>query len=231
MNETVFGRFIFILTNPGVAMDQVRDNPRWTAAALVIVACVAIYSGVTLHITGPEQVELLQETRFGEMMEAEQIEEMYAQFDNITMKTRILSGMQAGFATLISVLISTLVYLLFSRLSGGQGSFKQLLGVVMWASVVGLGVHSLAKIPLVLMKGSSMDVSLGLGVLAASRGPLDAVYQFLSMFDVFSLWALALVVLGLERIHGFNRNKATMVGVSGWLLIAMSMFGLGRLVM
>jgi len=231
MNEMVFSRFVTILTSPGAVMAQVRDLPRWTAAALIIVTCVAIYAGITLHITGPEQVDALQETRFGEMMDAEQIDEMYAQFEDIQFKNRVLSGLQAGFASLISVFVWTLVYLLFGKLAGGQGSFTQLLGVTMWSSYVGLGLHSLAKIPLVLAKGSAMDVSIGPAVLVASRGALDPVFQFLSMFDVFSLWGLYLVVLGLQSIHGFDRNKAAIVGGSGWLLIVLVLFGLGRLVM
>lgn len=231
MNETVFGRFVAIVTSPGVAMDAVRDQPRWTAAALAIVILVGLYTALTMHITGPEQLDMMQETRFGQMVPQEDLAAAYADFDELTPLKRVLNGLQGGFMTLVAIFVMSVVYLLFSRLAGGRGTYKQLLGVLFWSGFVGMGLQSLVKLPLVLQKGSALDVALGPAVLAASRGPLDPVFQFLSFFDVFSIWALVLLVMGLERIHAFPLGKAAAVGVSAWLLISMVMFGLARIVM
>lgn len=231
MYETVFGRFWAILAAPGLAMDAVREHPRWTAAALAIVLLVGMHTALTLPIAGPEQLDVMQQTRLGQLMSPEDLAAAYEQFENVTFMDRLLSGLQSGFMTLVSIFITSVVYLLFSRVAGGRGTYQQLLGVLFWSSVVSLGLAALVKTPLVLAKGSSMDVSLGPAILAAGNGPLDPVFQFLSLFEVFSLWGLALIVLGLERIHGFARGKAAVVGGGAWLLIVLVMFGLARVMM
>lgn len=229
MNESVLARFAAIITDPVGAMNAVRENPRWPAAALAIVLMVAFYSGSTMHITGPEQVDMMQETRIAEMMGPEAIEEMYAKYDEITTKDRIIVGMQAGFGSLFAVFVVSLVYMLFGKLAGGAGGMKQVLGVVAWANVVGMGLNALVNLPLVLSKGSSMDISLGPAILAAGRGVTDPVFQLLSMFDVFSIWTVVLIVLGFESVHGFARNKAATVVVGAWLLMSLTMFGVARM--
>ena len=229
MNESVFVRFVTIVTDPAATMNVVREHPRWAAAALAVVIMVAVYAGATMHITGPEQVDLMQITRFAEMLGPEQIDEMYAQFDEITATDRLMSGLQAGFGPLFALFVATLVYMLFGKLAGGEGSFRQVLGVIMWANVVGMGLNSLVKLPIVLAKGSSLDVALGPAILAAGRGPTDALFQLLSLFDLFTVWSVVLVVLGFESVHGFARNKAVTVVVGAYLLMSFTMFGLGRL--
>jgi len=231
MEDTVFARFYAIVAAPGAAMEAVRSQPRWTAAALAIVLMTGLLAALTMHIAGPEQLDMMQDTRLGRLMPAEDLEEAYAQFEDLSAMDRVLNGMQAGFGVLVMVFVLSAVYLLFSRLAGGRGTYPQLLGVLFWANFVSVGLASLVKLPLILAKGSSLTVSLGPALFFAGRGPLDPVFQFLSFFDVFSLWGLALIVLGLEKIHGFTRGKAAAVGGSAWLLIVLVMYGLARVVM
>ncbi|HPF34403.1 MAG TPA: YIP1 family protein [Candidatus Krumholzibacteria bacterium] len=230
MNETVFSRFYAIVVAPRAAMEAVRAEPRWTAAALAIVLMVAVLAAATVPIAGPEQLDMMQETSLGRHLPPEEIEQAYAQFEDMGLKDRLMSGLQAGFSVLVSLLIMSLVYLLFGRLAGGRATYQQILGVLFWANVVGIGLGSLVKLPLVLATGSSLRVSLGPALLMADRGPLDPMFQLLSFFDVFSLWAVALVVLGHEAVHGFARSKAAAVAGGAWLLMVSVMFGVARLV-
>lgn len=230
MNESALTRFVTIVTDPRGTMIAVRENPRWPAAMLAIVVMMGLYAGMTIHITGPEQVDMMQETRWGELMSAEDIDEMYARYDDVQAKDRLINGGQAGFGMVVVIFIAAAVYHLFAKLAGGAGSFKQTLGVIAWSSVISLGLSSLVKLPLVLARGASMDLAIGPAVLVADRGPLDATFQLLSMFDVFSIWAVVLVVFGYECVHGFTRNKAMTVAVSVFLLMNFVMFGIGQAV-
>ncbi len=228
MNETVFTRFWAILTAPEAVMEAVRHDPRWTAAALVTLLLVGFTTGATLHITGPEQMEMMENSRLMEIMPPEDIDEMWAEYDEISMSQRLTTGLQGGFGTLFAVFIMCLVYGLFGKLAAGTGTFRQVMGVCFWASYVGLGLSSLLKLPIVLSKGSSLDVSIGPAILFAGNGPTDAVFQFLSIFEFFTLWAVWLMIVGFERIHGFSRGKAAAVVVPAWLLMSLVMFGLTR---
>ncbi len=229
MNDSVLTRFWTIIVTPSLAMEAVRENPRILVAVLGVIVMMGVFTGATLEISGPEQVDLMRDTRFGRMMEPEQIEEMYDQYLNVTMKTRIISGIQGGFGGVAMAFIMGLVYFLFGKLAGGQGTFKQVIGAVMWSNVVALGYGSLIKWPLVVAKQTVMGVTLGPAVLVSERGFLDPVFGILSFFDIFSIWAVVLLVIGFEQVHGFARNKAATIVVATWLLVSLAMFGIGRL--
>ncbi len=231
MTESVTARFWKIFSAPGEAMAAVRDNPRWTLAALALILVMTAFGAATLHITGPENVDMMRDTRFGRMLDDEQIAEQYARYDDISGTDRLLHGLQTGFGVFVGVFISGLVYLLFCKLAGGTGSFAQTMGAVYWSSLIGVGLGSLVKWPLVLAKQSAFSVSTGLGLLAPDAAPTSATYQLLGFFDFFVIWSLVVLVIGFQHVHGFDRNKSATVTVMSWLLMNLAMFGLGRLFM
>ncbi len=229
MSDSVLSRFWTIVVNPSAAMEAVRERPRVLVAALAIIILLGIFSAATVHITGPEQVDMMRDTRFGEMMEPEQIEEMYDGYLNMTTKDLLMAAVPAGIGTAATVFVMGLVFLLIGKLAGGQGSFGQVMGVVFWSNVVAMGYGALVKWPLVIAKETMMGITLGPAVLVADRGYLDPLFGFLSLFDIFTVWGVVLIVIGFEKIHGFARNKAIAVVVATWLLISLVMFGIGRL--
>jgi len=229
MNDSVLTRFWTIVVNPSMAMEAVRERPRVLVAALAIIVMMGLFTAATMHIAGPEQVDVMRDTRFGRLMEAEDIDRMYDDYLNLTTVDRLKQAIPSGFGAAAMVFVMGLVFMLFGKLAGGRATFGQVQGVIFWANVVGLGYGALVKWPLALAKESVMGVSLGPAVLVSDRGYLDPLYQFLSMFDIFTVWGVVLVVIGFEKIHGFARPKAATVVVATWLLVSLIMFGIGRL--
>jgi hypothetical protein len=229
MNDSILSRFWTIIVDPSAAMEAVREKPRILVAVLGIVIMMGVFSGATVHISGPEQVDLMQDTRFGRMMEEQQIDEMYDQYLNVTLKDRVMHGIQGGFGGAAMAFIMGLIYMLFGKLAGGQGTFKQVMGAVMWTSVISLGFGSLIKWPLALAKQTVMGITLGPALLVSERGPLDPVFGLLSFLDIIGIWGVVVLVIGFEKVHGFARNKASVVVVATWLLMSLVMFGIGRL--
>ncbi|MBU0741946.1 YIP1 family protein [bacterium] len=229
MNDSVLTRFWTIIFNPSAAMAAVREKPRVLVAALAVILMMGFFTAATLHIAGPEQVDVMRDTRIGRMMPPEDIDKMYDDYLNLTTVDRVKQALPSGFGGAATVFVLGLVFLLFGKLAGGQGTFGQVMGVVFWSNVVSLGYASLIKWPLVLAKGSMMQVSLGPAVLVSGRGVLDPLFGLLSMFDVFTIWGVVLIVIGFEKVHGFARNKAVVAVVATWLLVSLVMFGIGRL--
>ncbi|MBC8424161.1 YIP1 family protein [bacterium] len=229
MNDSVLSRFWTIIVNPSAAMEAVRERPRVLVAALAIIILMGVFTAATVHIAGPEQADMMRDTRFGELMEPEQIEEMYDSYLDMTTKDRIMSALPAGFGSAAMVFVMGLVFLLFGKLAGGQGTFGQVMGVIFWSNVVSMGYAALIKWPLVLAKETVMGITLGPAVLVADRGFLDPLFGFLTLLDIFTVWGVVLIVIGFEKVHGFARNKAIAVVVATWLLISLVMFGIGRL--
>lgn len=93
----------------------------------------------------------------------------------------------------------------------GKASFKQLLSVMLYGEIINaLGI--LVVLPMVLAKGSIL-VSFSLGVLAASQGPESLLYLALSKIDLFIIWEIIVVGIGLSVVYNIPRNKGYVLSV------------------
>ncbi len=229
--DTLLGRIVAVFTNPQAAMEAVRENPRWTVAGLILIVLLGFYGATTLQISGPEQLDVMSETRLGQMMTPEQLQEQYDSYLDLSFTDRLLAGMQAGIGVFIGIMINALILLLFTKLAGGIGSFAQVMGVVFWANLIGMGLGTLVKWPLVFAKNSVFGVSTGLALLAPQADPTTLLYQVLSIFDVFAIWALYVIAVGFVKIHGFTFGKALTVTVMTWVLLNAIMVGFSQILM
>ncbi len=93
----------------------------------------------------------------------------------------------------------------------GRASFKSLLSVMLYGELI-YAVGNLLVLPLVLAK-DSLAVGLNLGILVADRGPQDVLYTALSKIDLFIIWEIMVVGIGLAIIYGFPRNKGYLMSV------------------
>jgi general stress protein CsbA len=127
-----------------------------------------------------------------------------------------LFGRIAGFVAsvvfpwiLLAVTAGVMV-LLFSVILGGGATFRQYVGVVAHASLIG-AVGQLAALPITLQKGV-VSSGITLGALAGGMDPESFLYQFLNAWNVFLIWQLVVMGLGASAI---NRRipAGTAVGV------------------
>ena len=93
----------------------------------------------------------------------------------------------------------------------GKASFKSLLSVMLYGELI-FAVGNLLVLPLVLAK-DSLAVGLNLGILVANRGVQDVLYAALSKIDIFIIWEIIVVGIGLSIIYGFPRNKGYKLSV------------------
>jgi hypothetical protein len=207
--DSVLSRLLGVFFSPGRAMAAVRERPLWLAAALIIVVITGVFSALTQHISAPEQMELMRDTKLFRMMPEEDYQQQY-----------------------IIIFIYGLLYLLFGKLAGGLGTFKQVMGVTFWAGIIPYGLGYLIRLPIVFAKHSIVEVSLGLAAFAPGADLISAKYQFLYFFgDLFVWWGLVVTAIGFAKVHGFQTGKAFTVTVLPWLLFTGFMFGLSRMFM
>lgn len=93
----------------------------------------------------------------------------------------------------------------------GKGSFKAVLSVMLYGELI-FAVGNLLIVPLVLAK-DSLAVGLNLGVLVASRGLQDPLFMALSKVDLFIIWEIIAIGIGMSVIYRFPRNKGLWLSV------------------
>jgi hypothetical protein len=230
--DNVGARLWGLIVKPGQVMAWVKERPLWWVAGIVLFVGMAAVSALTVHIADPEQMEVMRDTRLGQLTPAEQWQEEYENALAPSPVRRLVSGLTGGLGVWIMTFIYAALFLFFGKMAGGQATFKQVLGVTYWAMLAPYFFGSLLRLPLIFAKQSVMGVSLGLAALAPGAEITSAKYMALMTFGDFTVWwGLILIILGFGKINGFSWGKAATVVLLPWFLITGALFGLGRLVM
>ena len=215
-----------LVNHPTLAMESVASKPQLLIASLLVAVMSGIFMGVIMDVMIPEIMNMQLETlsTADARKAAQDMEMIYDFVEDPALWVRIVVGVLGGISSVIAVFITGFIFFFVCKIVGGMGSLAQILGVVMWANVIGTGFSSLFKMPVVLAKGSLMDVNFSPAILLANMDPQNTIYQILSIFDFFSIWMLVIIIIGLQVVHSFSRNKAVLVTVFTWF--AMSSFSI-----
>ena len=112
---------------------------------------------------------------------------------------------------LVPLLAAALALFWGNVVFAGRASFKSLLSVMLYGELI-YAVGNLIVLPMVLAK-DSLAVGLNLGILAADRGLQDPLFVALSKVDLFIIWEIIVIGIGLAIIYGFPRNKGYKLSV------------------
>lgn len=121
------------------------------------------------------------------------------------------------------VLVAGLLHL-GSTLLGGRGSMQGALNVAAWASLP-FAIRDLLRVVYMLSAGHAIT-SPGLSGFAMSGGFLP---QLLSRLDLFVVWYIVLLIIGLAIADGLSRGKAVFGVVTVILLVILAQAGLAGL--
>lgn len=230
--DSPVGRLRDLFARPSRLMDNVGARPLWWVPGLIIFAVMIVFSWLTLPISGPEQLEMMRDSKLMSMMPEEQWQAMYDDAMNVSTGKRVLQSLTGGFTGWITVIIFGFILGFFARMSGGHGTFRQALGVTSWAALLPFAVGPLVKLPLVLATESVFEVNLGLAALLPGSEPGSPLFQVLLTYgDFLTWWGLAVLVIGFSRVFGLTRNAAIMSVVLPWALLSLIPLGLGLIFM
>jgi hypothetical protein len=190
---------------------------------IAMILVLGIGTALVVQVTGPEQMEAMMEGPFGtDLAEDEDFLEKLEESRNPSPGKRALAALQGGVGGLLFVALGALFYWVAAMIVGGKGGFRRTLDVVLLAGWIG-GIGFVATIPLILSKGSSMDVGYSLAPLLGLFGEgVDSssfVFRFVHTFtNVFAIWQLFLLAMGLGVVHQLSRGKAWFAAALPWAL-------------
>jgi len=202
-----------VFYNPAGWFEQIQHKPK----VLVPYIVLGVLTLVAFYLMSDQLVEM--------QLNSPQLQEQLQGQSAPPNMRQILMYSTVGGGTLVFLLapLAAAVLALFwgNVVFAGHAGFKTLLSLMLYGELI-FAVGHMLTMPLVLAK-KSLAVGFNLGVLVADRGLEDALYVALSRIDLFIIWEIIVIGIGLSVIYRFPRNKGLLTSVLSMGLL--SVFG------
>ncbi|PEZ27009.1 hypothetical protein CN345_24080 [Bacillus thuringiensis] len=184
-----------MITSPGEQFERMKASEKVWGMFFLVTLLQGLVGGLTTYVvnTSPEMIKMQKE--LGEL----------AGKGSIT--SEVIYGIGSGFVgTMIGALFVSAIYKVFMMFFGNDTSYKKLLTIVVYTNII-LIIGGLINgiIALILDGGATQYTSLG---TLFEQGSL--AYGIGNTIELFYLWNLVLIWLGLQVIAGLSKVKAAM---------------------
>lgn len=216
VHMSAIGKLVNIILSPTSALKAIKNKPTIWAAMIALPILPLLYYLICWQAYEVQMIQMLESQFAGMGMElTRDILEMQL---NI-MKYTAPAG--AVFGTYFGLLIPTVFYFILGKLMKKSGTFKQAFSLMAHTAIIASLVW-LMHILLTITLGESNILAPMTSL--ASLLPADmygsVVYGLLSSLEVFSLWYMFVLYLGLHIVLDYSK-KAAAITVLATLLISM----------
>lgn len=232
MEQSSFGRLAGVLVSPTRTFKAISQKPTWVVALLVLIGL-----GLVVGIMMSGKMDWAEITRDsiearGQEIPEEQLEGI------IDFQEKFGPMMMIGGALVASpvvFLLMALIFMVIFKLFGGELDFLRSFSVLLHG-LMPRAVLALLSIPVVLSREElgfeELQDSSVLASNLASFAPEEAgpaVVALLASFDLFSIWAMVLLVIGYSTAARVSKGVAAAGVVGLWVVYVLGKMGLAAL--
>jgi hypothetical protein len=221
MKDSAAGRVVGALIAPGETFRSIAARPGWVAPMLVLVLFGTVAGYLVTQRIDLAPLMRHQNEVSGGQLSPDQLEQRIEVMQKVQPYLALFQGLIVMPAFL---LLAALLLWLGFRLLGSEIDWRASLATSLHA-LLPLGVLSLLSIPVILNHGSLTPEEARNGTLVASNLAVLApeslgkvARALLASVDLFSIWAIVLLVLGLHIVAKVSRAAAVAVVLALWLL-------------
>ncbi|RKY95994.1 MAG: hypothetical protein DRQ06_02480 [Candidatus Hydrothermota bacterium] len=200
------------LVSPTEAMREVDENPSpWAPFWFVVLFALVVFF-LTFSLN---KVEIIRQA-------AERVKELPPEQREAAMKTlrpgiMMLYGVLGVIITVpLKMLAQAAIFQRFLPLVGGEAPFSKVLTVVTFANFIST-LGNLAKVPVMLLSKTA-EVHFDLSLLLGNPETKGYLYRLFTQIDIFTVWSLIVLGIGLSVTGKVERKKAYQVTFGLWLL-------------
>lgn len=228
MHESGFGRVISVLISPEKTFRSIAERPTWVVPLILL---VLIFAAVGYE-TG-QRFDFEQQMRQEMAAREEQIseEDLQQTVDFMEKFGKFLFLAPAIFSPALYLLVSA-VFLVAFRMAGSEITFGRSFSVFLHAMTPWL-VHGVLSLPLLLRQETLDQEAMERGgVLMSSLAALapegsgKVLLALLSSLDLFTIWALVLLIIGYRVVARVSTATAAGFVLGLWLLFLAGKLGI-----
>lgn len=184
-----------MITSPSVQFERIRERPFiWGAMSIIII----------LFIIGAWLTSLSVEIEIDEELQG---------FFEVLLTIFIIIGGIVG--PLFGTLITSVIHLLIAKMVQSKVSFRQLFSMNTYIMIISVLSMIVNGIILAVIHVDSEKLPTSLGSIIDAEGSLGAV---LGSIEIFAIWGLILVAIGLHKVAGFSKGLAWTVSIAFFVI-------------
>jgi hypothetical protein len=232
LEDSGFGRLIGVMVAPVKTFRSIAERATWGTVLLVVMVLSTCVGVLTQSRIDPDSMRQMvkeqMEKRQGGKASPEQVEQAAAMGRKVG---AVVVWLVPVFIAIVDLIVAALFLAAFRFFGGSEIPFKTSFATTMHAYVPGL-VAALLTLPLLLSRQHiSVKEAQGGGILASNLGAFapestgPAVKALLSSLDFFSLWTLALFIVGYRLTAKVSTATAASVTLVLWVLYVAAKVG------
>ena len=220
-NDSSLGRLVRVLVQPGQTFRAIAARPSWVAPLVVLALLTTALGYLVATRIDFEPTVRLQSERSGAQLSAEQLDERVETIKKATPYVALAQGLIA--APAIYLVVALLFWVGF-KLLGSELGYQASLATTLHA-MLPLGLAALLGIPVIWNRANFSPDEARSGAFLASNlaalapeGTGRIANALLGSVDLFSIWAIILLVIGYRIVAKVSRGAAAGVVLAIWLL-------------
>ena len=201
-------RLTGVFFEPGKTFADVAQRPSWFVPMLLTVLFGLIFCAMVGQRVGWDNVVQQQMEKKMATMSPEQREQAMKSADLSKKITPIIAYTAAVIGPAIAYLISALVLLgIVAGILSAPVKFKQVFAIMCYSGMIGVVAAGLTVVVIFLKKNpADFDIqhplAFNAGALMDPNGPNKFLFALASSLDLFSLWRILLIAVGLKAAAG-----------------------------
>ncbi len=217
-------KILNIFFEPKSVFQNLKIKPTWLVPLLIVAFLGIGYFHYTYPFIMDQQVEKIRDNERIPEQQKEMIIEKMKERDHPPL-------WQLGFApagTLVSfVVVAAVLFFVFNVLLGGDSSYRRVFSVYAYSALIAIPAM-VVKFPLIMAK-DNLNVQTSLALFLSPEAKDTFLYNLFSSFDIFTIWQVILVSMGMGVLYKFSTKKAFTTVVILWIIWILLKSGLSGL--
>lgn len=211
-----FARWANIYFSPKKTFEAVRQRPFWLLPmGLLILLAIGFHFWTARPSLSDAKDALKKNKWIMEKMSDEDRQKMLGDVEKGFQPVRLI--LSHSIRLLIYYFAVSAIFLFIGNiLMGGEARYPQLIGVFVYADFI--------SVPEMLVEGflgnakGTMQSALSLAAFFPADKTGTFAYNFINSFDIFSIWFITVLIIGMATVYNFKTSKVAMVILPVWLL-------------
>ena len=213
-------RVMGVFLSPGETFEDIARRPTILAPLLLLFVVQATVTYLVTPAQGQDAALFTENSSLLQRLSEEQRAQIIEDQRNPSSTTRMVTAVAAPVVILVFMLIFALLYWGVGNLLGGQPTFKKVLSMLLFASMIGLVAGSLIKLPLVLSKNTLAGVTFGPAMFMPDLAITSARYRLFAIFDLFALWGVVVTGIGFAKVAKISTAAAMTTSIIFFAIIS-----------